>query len=146
MIIETKAINSKVLERNMNISVYIPKGYENINLPVLYFLHGRGGNENILKELEMDKLADKLIENHVINPLIIVCPYIANSRGPKSLDLLHGLSIYHLIDEIIIYILPLTTGNGTDCLHRLPVNRWKLYRTVAFKNGIVRLIYRKSSR
>ena len=72
--------------------------------------------------------------------------FTSEISDPKSLDLLHGLSIYHLIDEIIIYILPLTTGNGTDCLHRLPVNRWKLYRTVAFKNGIVRLIYRKSSR
>jgi len=74
------------------------------------------------------------------------CVYTAEISDKKSLELLHRLSIYHLIDEIIIYILPLTTGNGTDCLHRLPVNRWKLYRTVAFKNGIVRLIYRKSSR
>ena len=72
--------------------------------------------------------------------------FTSEISDPKSLDLLHGLSIYHLIDEIIIYILPLTTGNGTDCLHRLPVNRWKLYRTVAFKNGIVRLIYSKSTR
>ena len=48
---EVKLINSKVLERNMSISVYIPKEYENINLPTLYFLHGRGGNANILKEL-----------------------------------------------------------------------------------------------
>ena len=72
--------------------------------------------------------------------------FTSEISDPKSLDLLHGLSIYHLIDEIIIYILPLTTGYGTDCLHRLPGNRWKLYRTVAFKNGIVRLIYRKSSR
>ena len=74
------------------------------------------------------------------------CIYTAEISDEKGLELLHGLSIYHLIDEIIIYILPLTAGKGTDCLHRLPVNRWKLYRTIAFKNGIVRLIYRKSSR
>ena len=85
---EVKLINSKVLERNMSISVYIPKGYENINLPVLYFLHGRGGNANILKELEMEKVADKLIENHSINPFIIVCPYIANiiDWQPKTIE------------------------------------------------------------
>lgn len=115
MIIETKAINSKVLERNMNISVYIPKGYENINLPTLYFLHGRGGNENILKELEMDKVADKLIENHVINPLIIVCPYIANSRGINSSEtyeevqgkygVVHkGLFEDYIVKEVISFI------------------------------------------
>lgn len=74
------------------------------------------------------------------------CIYTAEISDEKGLELLHGLSIYHLIDEIIIYILPLTAGKGTACLHRLPVNSWKLYRTVAFKNGIVRLIYRKSSR
>lgn len=37
--------------------------------------------------------------------------FTSEISDPKSLDLLHGLSIYHLIDEIIIYILPLTTGN-----------------------------------
>ena len=74
------------------------------------------------------------------------CIYTAEISDEKGLELLHGLSIYHLIDEIIIYILPLTAGKGTDCQHRLPVNSWKLCKTVAFKNGIVRLIYRKSSR
>ena len=82
--VETKIINSRILKRDMNMKVYIPKNYANINLPVLFFLHGRGGNENILKELKMDKIADKLIENHIINPFIIVCPYIANSRGINS--------------------------------------------------------------
>ena len=115
MIIETKAINSKVLKRNMSISVYIPKGYKNISLPTLYFLHGRGGNENILKELEMDKVADKLIENHIINPLIIVCPYIANSRGINSSQtyeevrgkygIVHkGLFEDYIVNEVIPFI------------------------------------------
>ena len=74
------------------------------------------------------------------------CVYTAEISDTKGLELLHGLSIYHLIDEIIIYILPLTAGKGTDCLHQLPINSWTLYRTATFKNGIVRLIYRKSSR
>ncbi|MBR0423381.1 MAG: prolyl oligopeptidase family serine peptidase [Clostridia bacterium] len=84
MKIETKVINSKTLVRNMNISVYVLKNYKNINLPVLYFLHGRSGNESILKDLKMDKTANKLIENNIINPFIIVCPDIANSRGINS--------------------------------------------------------------
>lgn len=82
--IETKAINSKILGRNMNISVYTPKNYETVNCPALYFLHGRGGNESILTCLEMDKVAEKLIKDHTIRPFIIVCPYIANSRGINS--------------------------------------------------------------
>lgn len=43
--------------------------------------------------------------------------FTSEISDPKSLDLLHGLSIYHLIDEIIIYILPLTTGTvRTACI------------------------------
>lgn len=72
--------------------------------------------------------------------------YTAEIFDRESLGLLHGLTIYHLIDEIIIYILPLTAGNGTDCLQQLPVGRWKLHRATIFKNGITRIIYHKSSR
>lgn len=112
---EVKLINSKVLGRNMSISVYIPKGYENIDLPTLYFLHGRCGNEKILKELEMDKVADKLIENHIINPFIIVCPNILNSRGINSSEtyeevqgkygIVHkGLFEDYIVKEVISFI------------------------------------------
>lgn len=69
--------------------------------------------------------------------------YTAEISGKESLDLLHGLSIYHLIDEIIVYILPLTSGRGIAHLQRLPVGRWQLYKSTSFRNGICRLIYRK---
>ena len=72
--------------------------------------------------------------------------YTAEIYGKESLGLLHGLTIYHLIDEIVIYILPLTYGKGIACLQQLPANRWELYRSKTFKNGITRIIYRKSSR
>lgn len=72
--------------------------------------------------------------------------FTAEISDPKSLDLLHGLSSYHLIDEIIIYILPVTTNKGTVCMQKLPAGNWQFYRSTSFKNGIVRLIYRKSSR
>lgn len=71
--------------------------------------------------------------------------YTAEISDRESLGLLHGLTIYHLIDEIIIYILPLTTGKGTDCLQQLPAGRWKLHRSKTFKSGITRIIYCKSS-
>ena len=42
--------HSDILNKDMGINVYLPKGYEenNNSLPVLYFLHGRSGNENII--------------------------------------------------------------------------------------------------
>lgn len=69
--------------------------------------------------------------------------YTAEISDRASSGLLHGLSIYHLIDEIIIYILPLTSGEGMPLLQRLPVSRWTLHKSTVFKNGVCRLIYRK---
>ena len=40
------------------------------------------------------------------------CVYTAEISDKKSLELLHRLSIYHLIDEIVVYVLPLTYGKG----------------------------------
>lgn len=72
--------------------------------------------------------------------------YTAEISGRENIGLLHGLTIYHLIDEVVIYILPLTYGKGFACLQQLPVSRWKLHRSKTLKNGITRIIYRKSSR
>lgn len=115
MKILTEIINSKILGKNMKMLIYIPPKYENINLPVLYFLHGKSGNESILKELAMDKTANGLIKNHTISPFIIVCPYIANSRGINSsqtyeevqgrYDIVHkGLFEDYIVKEVIPFI------------------------------------------
>lgn len=69
--------------------------------------------------------------------------YTAEISDKAGFELLHRLSTYHLIDEIIIYILPLTSGKGIALLQRLPVSCWELHESTVFKNGICRLIYRK---
>ena len=74
------------------------------------------------------------------------CIYTAEISDKKGIELLHGLFIYHLVDEIIVYILPLTYGKGTAVLQRLPVACWQLHKSVISRNGICRLAYRKSSR
>ncbi|URZ18395.1 alpha/beta hydrolase [Clostridium felsineum] len=83
--VETINFNSEVLSKEMAIKVYLPKEYEDIEtLPVLYFLHGRSQNENIMEEMDIRIKADKLIEKGEIEPLIIVCPRIDNSHGVNS--------------------------------------------------------------
>ena len=44
-------IRSDVLNKEMNIAIYVPEEYKDVNLPVLYFFHGRTGNENILQQI-----------------------------------------------------------------------------------------------
>ncbi|MDU6247952.1 MAG: alpha/beta hydrolase-fold protein, partial [Paeniclostridium sordellii] len=83
--VEILNFNSNILSKEMKVFVYLPEGYDNLTpLSVLYFLHGRSGNENIMFELDIKSKADKMIKNREINPMIMVCPRMENSRGLNS--------------------------------------------------------------
>ena len=99
----------------MKISIYRPDTYGNEALPTLYFIHGRTGNERLLQELEVDKIADSLIKKGEIKPLIIVCPNMDNSRGLNSSNSYQEVNGKHgivhkgryedyLINEVIPFI------------------------------------------
>jgi len=75
---------SDILKKEMGMLVYLPENYDKTALPVLYFLHGRNGNENIMYAIDMNTKADRLIQSGEIKPMIIVCPRIENSRGINS--------------------------------------------------------------
>lgn len=115
MSLKVRTIHSGILGKDMNLAVYCPDGYENTNLPVLYFLHGRSGNETLLQWLGINKTADELISTREIKPFIIVCPNLDNSRGINSSDtyreirgrygMVHqGRYEDYLIREVIPYI------------------------------------------
>lgn len=69
---------SEVMQLHWNYRVYIPKGYrENLGkkYPVLYFLHGWGGNvTNATDKTRIDSqtVLDQLISNGEIDPMIVV--------------------------------------------------------------------------
>ena len=76
---------SDALSKEMSMLVYLPRCYNNSTpLPVLYFLHGRSGDENIMFEMGINTKADQMIKDGEIKPMIIVCPRIENSRGVNS--------------------------------------------------------------
>ncbi len=107
---------SSILNKQISLLIYIPYTKEKIALPVLYFLHGRNGDEKILTEVNMDTIASQMISEGRINPMIIVCPGIGNSRGMNSCqttnEVLNSVNrLFHtgryedyLIDELIPYI------------------------------------------
>ena len=76
VIVET--IWSDILQIHWNYRVYLPKEYnENLDkkYPVLYVLHGFGGNvTNTSDETRIDSksVLDTLIENNEINPMLVV--------------------------------------------------------------------------
>lgn len=69
--------------------------------------------------------------------------YLAEIRDLESLELLRGLFLYNLVDELIIYLLPFSTGQGTSVLSVFSPQQWQLHKTASFSNGVCRLIYRK---
>jgi enterochelin esterase-like enzyme len=84
-ITEDIMLHSIVLNKDMNIRVYLPMGYvKSISYPVLFLLHGFNQNEEILTEAEFDKRAEELINAKVISPLIIASVRIDNSFGINS--------------------------------------------------------------
>lgn len=83
--VEKVSFYSDALAKEMSILVYLPECYNSLTpLPVLYFLHGRSGSENIMFQIDINTKADRMIKAGEIKPMIIACPRIENSRGVNS--------------------------------------------------------------
>lgn len=113
---------SEALSKEMAMLVYLPECYDSMApLPVLYFLHGRSGNENVMFELDINTKADQMIKDGIIKPMIIVCPKVENSRGLNSStickEVSDGVDEYRIIhlgmyeDYLIKEIIPLIDKN-----------------------------------
>ena len=88
-VVKDVSIQSKILDREMKYSLYLPAGYsEEKQYPVLYLLHGYGGDQNDWWEHDdIADDADAMISAGEIPPMIIVTPdgatwmYIDNCYG-----------------------------------------------------------------
>jgi S-formylglutathione hydrolase FrmB len=75
--LQHKSVASTALHRDMTFTVYVPDGYQTSDLhyPVLYLLHGAGGDEKAWVEHGgIRERADRLIASGAIPPTIIVMP------------------------------------------------------------------------
>ena len=89
MVLRNQTIHSEILRRDMLYSVYLPAGYtETKQYPVLYLLHGYGGDQNewwVYDDMADD--ADAMIASDEVPEMIIVTPdgqtwmYIDNCYG-----------------------------------------------------------------
>jgi enterochelin esterase-like enzyme len=76
--------HSPGLERNRRMTIYTPPGYETsqASYPVLYLLHGAGGDEEAWMELgRCTQIMDKLIAQGKAEPMIVVMPNGNVSQG-----------------------------------------------------------------
>ena len=71
------SMKSEALNADFRYTVYLPEGYDSglLRYPVLYLLHGSGGNENEwIVSGEVQPTVDRLIKEAKVQPLIIVMP------------------------------------------------------------------------
>lgn len=111
--------DSSLLGMNRRLAVYTPYGYEKSNkkYPVLYLLHGGGGDEEAWSSMgRAAQILDNLIEQGKAVPMIVVMPngnpgqQAANTLGlpVKNIDLRApenaNLFVKSLVTEIIPFI------------------------------------------
>jgi len=89
-VIEDQSIESEILGKAVEYSIYLPPGYEEDmrSYPIVYLLHGYTDDETAWVQFgEIDRLADEAIEDGYIPPMIIAMPdagvswYINNYDG-----------------------------------------------------------------
>ena len=69
--------------------------------------------------------------------------YYVQITDKDSVELLRGLFLYYMVDEIIIYLLPFTTNKGIHIMKHVSPCQWSLYKTKQYPQGICMMIYKK---
>lgn len=106
LVIEGLKMESKILDYDINYSIYLPADYEysTRRYPVVYLLHGFSGDETSwIQSGEINATADKAIENSEIPPMIIVMP---NAKVTLYINDFAGTNLYEdaIFKEFIPFI------------------------------------------
>ncbi|MCQ2145905.1 MAG: esterase [Bacteroidales bacterium] len=105
--------DSKILGINRRMTVYTPYGYESnpkAKYPVLYLLHGGGGDEEAWSSMgRAAQILDNLIEKGLAKPMIVVMPNgnpTQQAAGPMGLPTSGKNEPYikSLVEEIVPFI------------------------------------------
>lgn len=102
-VIATREFKSAALKREWSYAVYLPTGYETSNLryPVLYLLHGAGGNLNNWAALgHIQATADALMASGEIPPAVIVMPDAAESWYVDGAEKMETAVVKDLVADV----------------------------------------------
>jgi enterochelin esterase-like enzyme len=105
-ILENHSIQSKILQQPMKFFILLPDNYylNNQKFPVIYLLHGMGGDgESWIKRCAIKNQIDSLTEKHLISEFIYVMPDAQNSYYMNNYDNSFCYEDY-FIKELTIYI------------------------------------------
>ena len=96
----TQEVESAALDRSWPFRLYLPDGYESSSLeyPVIYLLHGSGGNETSWDE--GIEIIDSLVQEGHIPPVIAVAPASGRSWWTDSVEPFESAFIEDLIPYV----------------------------------------------
>lgn len=69
--------------------------------------------------------------------------YFIEIIGKDSVELLRRLFLYHMVDEAVIYLLPITVNKGIHIMKHVSPYQWLLYKAKQYPGGIRMMISRK---
>jgi dihydrofolate reductase len=64
------------------------------------------------------------------------------ATASDTLDLVKGLFLYRLVDELILYQIPLSQNTGFRLFDFTDLSEWKLVKTTSLKNQCRHLLYK----
>jgi enterochelin esterase-like enzyme len=108
--LETITYNSKSIGVDRKAVVYTPPNYDpKQKYPVLYLMHGIGGNENNWTSFGANKILDNLIADNKAVPMIIVMPNGRATAEPPSNNAMADFNYYanlepDLLQDLMPYI------------------------------------------
>ncbi|RGI73721.1 hypothetical protein DXD90_15085 [Bacteroides uniformis] len=70
-----------------------------------------------------------------------ICQTIIHDKN--SADYADGLFRYNLVDEMVLYTLPISYGKGFSLMDSIGKHHWQLRSFKLYPNGISRLVYEK---
>lgn len=70
-----------------------------------------------------------------------ICQTIIHDKN--SADYADGLFQYNLVDEMVLYTLPISYGKGFSLMDSIGRHHWQLRSFKLYPNGISRLVYEK---
>ena len=111
---ESLTIDSKILGRSVEFSIYLPEGYENSqrSYPVLYLLHGYTDDETGWTQFgEVKKIADREMQHEDVTEMVIAMPDAGLDWYVNTYD---GKNMYEdfFIQEFIPFIENTYKGRG----------------------------------
>lgn len=102
--LETITYNSKSIGVDRKAVVYTPPNYDpNQKYPVLYLMHGIGGNETHWTTLcAANKVLDNLIADKKAEPMIIVMPNGRATADPPSSNFMADFNVYAFFEKDLL--------------------------------------------